>query len=106
MEKEFGTAGQPPSNSKVHAAIGSLLEPGYHMKVDAQAHATLLRHFEQLKHTVDQVAVRMRQNGQRKALKRLLLRMSRLQASGTVTPSQREDAREEYKVLFAQLKKL
>jgi hypothetical protein len=32
--------------------------------------------------------------------------MSRLEASGTVTPSQREDAREEYKALFAQLKKL
>jgi multidrug resistance efflux pump len=76
------------------------------MKVDAQAHATLLRHFEQLKHTVDQVVVKVRQNGQLKAFKRLFLRMSRLEASGTVTPSQREDAREEYKALFAQLKKL
>jgi hypothetical protein len=27
------------------------MEPGYHMKVDARAHAALLRHFEQLKHT-------------------------------------------------------
>jgi hypothetical protein len=106
MEKEFGTAGQPPTNSKVHASIGSLLEPGYHMKVDAQAHATLLRLFEQLKHTVDQVVVKMRQNGQLTALKRLFLRMSRLEASGIVTPSQREDSREEYKALFAQLKNL
>jgi hypothetical protein len=55
--------------------------------------------------TVDQAVANMRQNGQLRALRRLYVRMSRLEASG-MTPAQRKEARKEYKALFAQLQKL
>lgn len=67
----------PHFDMKLQDYRAQLIEPAYHMRVNAKAHSSLVRHFENLRRTTDDLIGQMRTSGQLKALKDMHMQHSR-----------------------------